>query len=43
MADLEYLDMGMVYDLMIEKANDEQGSETKSEVRVATQDDYNRF
>lgn len=43
MADLEHLDVGMVYDLMIERANDEQGETEQTDVREATQADYNRF
>lgn len=38
MADLEYLDVGMVYDLMIENEND--GEEW---ARIATQADFDNF
>ena len=38
MADLEELDLGMVYDIFTEKAND--SCEWRE---VATQEDFNRF
>lgn len=38
MADLEYLDMGMVFDMFTEKANDDVKYAT-----IATQEDMNRF
>ena len=42
MSDLELLDMGMIYDLLIEKANDEAEDEYDT-VRNATQADFDRF
>ena len=38
MSDLEDLDVGMVYDMMIEKANDDAEYDT-----IATQADFDRF
>lgn len=38
MADLEELDVGIVYDIMIEKANDSAEYDT-----IATQADFDRF
>lgn len=38
MADLEYLDVGMVFDMFTEKANDDF-----KYPNVATQEDMNRF
>lgn len=39
MADLELLDMGMIYDILTEKNNDNwKGWKT-----IATQDDFDRF
>ena len=42
MSDLDYLDMGMVYDMLIEKANDDAG-DAYDTVREATQADFDRF
>lgn len=39
MSDLNYLDMGMVYDMFTEKTNDNY----KGWRQVATQDDFDRF
>lgn len=38
MSDLEELDVGMVYDIMIESENDNENYD-----RVATQSDFDRF
>ena len=38
MSDLDYLDLGMILDIMTESAND--GAEWS---RVATQEDFDRF
>lgn len=42
MSDLEDLDMGMVYDMLIEQAND-QAEDAYDTVREATQADFDRF
>ena len=42
MADLEYLNIGMVYDILIEHANDE-ATDAYDTVRNATQADFDRF
>lgn len=41
--DLELLDVGMVYDIMIEKVNDSDESEGDDNVVIATQSDFNNF
>lgn len=41
MSDLELLDVGMVYDMMIEHGND--ASDDYETERVATQADFDRF
>jgi len=38
MQDLEVLDVGMIYDMMIEQANDDAEYDT-----IATQADFDRF
>ena len=38
MSDLDYLDVGMVFDLMIEHGNDSEEYDT-----IATQADFDRF
>lgn len=40
MVDLDYVDVGMVIDMLIERGND---SEEDSYTIIATQDDFNRF
>lgn len=40
MSDLDLLDVGMVYDMMIENANDGEEYET---YKVATQADFDNF
>lgn len=40
MSDLDVLDVGMVYDLMIESGNDSEEYET---YQVATQSDFDKF
>lgn len=42
MSDLELLDMGMVYDMMIENAND-SAEDAYDTVRQATQADFDNF
>lgn len=42
MADLDLLDVGMVYDMMIENAND-SAEDAYDTVRQATQADFDRF
>lgn len=42
MADLDLLDVGMVYDMMIENAND-SADDAYDTVRQATQADFDRF
>jgi len=39
MADLSFLDMGMIYDMFTEKANDDW----KGWKQLATQEDFDRF
>lgn len=42
MSDLDELDMGMIYDMLIEQAND-QAEDAYETVREATQADYDNF
>lgn len=42
MSDLDDLDVGMVYDMMIELAND-SAEDTQDTVREATQADFDKF
>lgn len=42
MSDLNDLDVGMVYDMMIELAND-SAEDTQDTVREATQADFDKF
>lgn len=42
MSDLDYLDMGMVYDMIIEQAND-SAEDAYDTVRNATQADFDNF
>lgn len=42
MQDLELLDVGMVYDIMIEHTNDASADEYDN-VRIATQADFDNF
>ena len=42
MSDLELLDMGMIYDMLIENAND-NAEDAYDTVRMATQADFDRF
>lgn len=42
MSDLDWLDTGMVYDMMIELAND-TAEDPEDTVRMATQADYDAF
>lgn len=42
MSDLDELDMGMIYDMLIEQAND-QAEDAYDTVREATQADYDNF
>lgn len=42
MSDLDYLDMGMVYDMIIEQAND-AAEDSYDTVREATQADFDNF
>ena len=42
MSDLDELDMGMIYDILIEQAND-QAEDAYDTVRQATQADFDRF
>lgn len=42
MSDLDLLDMGMVYDMLIEQAND-QAEDVYDTIREATQADFDRF
>ena len=42
MSDIDLLDVGMVYDMMIEKDNDQSADEYDT-VREATQADFDKF
>lgn len=42
MSDLDDLDVGMVYDMMIELAND-SAEDTQDMIREATQADFDKF
>ena len=42
MSDLDELDMGMIYDILIENAND-AAEDAYDKVRDATQADFDRF
>lgn len=43
MSDLDLLDVGMIYDMMIENDNDTAEDASDEDVRMATQADFDRF
>lgn len=43
MSDLDLLDVGMVYDMIIESDNDTADEASEDTVRMATQADFDRF
>lgn len=41
--ELDLLDAGMVFDMIAESANDEYYADKKNQIRMATQDDFDKF